>query len=331
MQNGDGWLMTTESMNSTTFQVRVAKKQNEALDICSYELRALNGGEMPPFSAGAHIDVHIKPGLIRQYSLCNSPTERDRYLICVLRDPATRGGSQAMHEEIEENKIITIGPPRNLFQLIPGSHPSLLLAGGIGITPLLAMAWHLHEQGADFNLHYFTRSAERTAFMNAIEYSPLKGHISIWLDNSNEAKPTISDLLKQASPLSHVYTCGPAGFLQHVLDSAKKLDWDSEKTHYEAFVTEMPKDGVEFDVKIRSSGLSVQVQSNETVIAALSKHGINIPVSCEQGICGTCLTRVLDGKPDHKDQFLTDEEHARNDQFTPCCSRSLTSFLLLDI
>ena len=328
--------MTTESATGRTLQVRVVKKRHETLDICSFELQALDGAPLPAFSAGAHVDVHVKPGLIRQYSLCNNPQEKDRYLICVLRDPNTRGGSQAMHDAISEGQVIAISEPRNLFHLIPGPHATLLLAGGIGITPLLAMAWHLFRQKADFHLHYFTRSPERTAFLDMIGNAPIKQHISFWFDSAPAGeRPAIPALLSAASRESHIYTCGPAGFLKHVLSTTEAQGWPADRVHHEAFSAQPLKadaqSGAQFAVQIRSSGQTVQVLPGETIVAALAKHGVDIPVSCEQGICGTCLTGVLDGKPDHRDQYLTDEEHARCDRLTPCCSRSLSPLLVLDL
>lgn len=323
---------TSPATPDGTLQVRVVSKRMEALDICSFELHALDGAVLPPFSAGSHIDVHVKPGLIRQYSLCNSPQERHRYVIGVLRDPASRGGSVAMHADIVEGGVITIGTPRNLFRLVDGAHPSLLLAGGIGITPLLAMAWQLVEDDADFHLHYFTRTAERAAFFDAIAMSPLKQHVSLWCDDvAAPARPGIGTLLAALSADAHVYACGPTGFLQHVLDSGQAAAWPAQQLHYEAFSAAASVAGAAFTVQLRSSGLAVQVGPEETIVAALLKHGVEIPVSCEQGICGTCLTGVVEGRPDHQDQYLTDDEHARGDQLTPCCSRSLTPLLVLDL
>lgn len=164
-----------------TFQVRVAKKTAEAEGIASFELARLDGQPLPPFSAGSHIDVHVPGGTVRQYSLCNASHEQHRYRIAVLRDPASRGGSVGMHDRVNEGDVITISTPRNHFALHPAQH-TLLLAGGIGVTPLLCMADRLARTGAGFALHYCTRSAERTAFAGEITASPMAPHVHFHFD-----------------------------------------------------------------------------------------------------------------------------------------------------
>jgi vanillate O-demethylase ferredoxin subunit len=322
----------TTIMTDKLLNVRVVRKHLAAHDIVAFELQAHDLAALPAFEAGAHIDVHLPNGLVRQYSLCNDPRQRDRYQICVLRDAATRGGSAAMHDLVAAGDELTIGLPRNLFPLVPGTHPSLLLAGGIGVTPMLAMAWSLHAQGAPFQLHYFTRSAARTAFHEQIKGAPFAGAAALWFDDAAAAeRPSIPALLAQAAPGTHVYACGPTGFLEHVMKSCEQAAWPLGQLHYETFGAAPMPPGAAFDVQIRSSGLTVRVLESETVVEALAAHGVTIPVSCEQGICGTCLTGICAGRADHRDQYLTDEEHARGDRFTPCCSRALTPLLVLDL
>ena len=168
---------------ASTLQVRVARRHVEALDICSFELVAVNGAALPPFSAGAHIDVHLPNGLTRQYSLCNDPQETQRYLIGVLRDPRSRGGSLSLHEHVQEGDILNIGAPKNHFPLTAQAGHSLLLGGGIGITPMLAMAETLVREGADFALHYCTRSADRTAFTTRIAASAFASQVQFHFDD----------------------------------------------------------------------------------------------------------------------------------------------------
>jgi vanillate O-demethylase ferredoxin subunit len=318
-------------MTNSLLKVRVATKIDAAQDIVAFDLQAQDGSTLPPFNAGAHIDVHLPNGLIRQYSLCNDPREHERYRICVLRDPSTRGGSAAMHDLVHAGNELTIGLPRNLFALVEGDHDSLLLAGGIGVTPILAMAWQLHAQGARFQMHYFTRSRVRTAFHDDINAAPFSGSAALWFDDAVAERPSVPDLLRSASLGTHVYACGPAGFLDYVTRSALETGLAADHLHLEAFGAAPMAPGAAFDVHLRRSGETVRVDAEQTVVEALAAHGVVIPISCEQGICGTCLTQVCNGVPDHRDQYLTDEEHARNDQFTPCCSRSLTAVLELDI
>ncbi|MFC3106687.1 PDR/VanB family oxidoreductase [Undibacterium arcticum] len=318
-------------MTDSSFKVNVVRKQVAAQDIVAFDLQAPGGEDLPAFEAGSHIDVHLPNGMVRQYSLCNDPRDRGHYQICVLRDPANRGGSAAMHDLVDTGDELLIGQPRNLFALAPGSHDSLLLAGGIGVTPMLAMAWRLHAQGVPFQMHYFTRSRSRTAFHDEIKNAPFSASAALWFDDEDSARPSIPDLLAQAAPGTHVYACGPAGFLDHVARSFEQTGLPAAQLHIEAFSAAPMAAGAAFDVTLRSTGLTVHVGPAQTVVEALAAQGVTIPVSCEQGICGTCLTRVCEGRPEHRDQYLTDEEHAANDWFTPCCSRSLTPMLVLDL
>ena len=312
--------------------VKVVKKSAEALDINAYELVAAGAEDLPAFDAGSHIDVHLPNGLVRQYSLCSSPSQEGRYRIAVLRDPKTRGGSEAAHDMVNEGDTLRISAPRNLFKLAASASPSILLAGGIGVTPLLAMAYHLHSLGLPFELHYFARSRERVAFLAELLASEFADRLVLHLDDEVPARvQPLRELLAALPRDAHLYTCGPSGFLAHVLDTARALSWPDAQVHYESFAAPEPVSGDSFDVRIRSTGESVTVGLDETVVAAVARLGIEIPVSCEQGICGTCVTRVVEGTPDHHDQYLTDEERTANDQFTPCCSRSLSKLMVLDL
>ena len=319
-------------MSANGIAVKVARKVREALDINSYELVCVNGQALPAFEAGAHVDVHLPNGLVRQYSLCGMPHQKDRYRIAVLRDPKSRGGSEAVHDLVHEGDTLRISAPRNLFRLAAGAQASVLLAGGIGVTPLLAMAYHLHALGSTFELHYFARSRDRVAFLAELQNSGFAGSVVLHLDDEAVAgaRP-LRSLLETLRRDAHIYTCGPTGFLNHVLETASALDWPGGQVHYETFSPPQPIAGDSFEVRISSTGQSVVVAADETVVSAVARLGIEIPVSCEQGICGTCLTRVAEGVPDHHDQYLTNEEHERNDQFTPCCSRARSKVLVLDL
>jgi vanillate monooxygenase ferredoxin subunit len=324
-------------MNDTLFEVLVARKAMAALDIVELDLLPLNGSALPAFSAGAHIDVEVRPGLLRQYSLFNHPAETHRYQIGVLRDPHSRGGSIAVHEEIREGQRIRIGAPRNRFTLVPAQR-SLLIAGGIGITPLLCMAEQLSREGAAFEMHYCTRSPERTAFAGRIAASAFADHVTVHHDDG-PAEQRLD--LQLALPLphdeTHLYVCGPRGFIDWVCRTASEAGWAPAQIHFEHFAGQEPGGDEEsafdasFEVKLASSGQTILVPPGRSVTDALHAHGIDVPISCEQGVCGTCLTRVIAGEPDHRDRYLTDEERCRNDQFLPCCSRSRSALLVLDL
>lgn len=314
-------------------EVQVVSRKTEAQGICSYELARLDESPLPAFSAGSHIDVHLPDGLIRQYSLCNHPDERHRYLICVLKDPASRGGSQHLHEQINTGDRLHISEPRNLFPLVHEARRSLLFAGGIGITPILCMAERLAHSNADFELHYCARSSDRAAFVERIRQSGFADRLFVHFDEQPETLMNAAQVLANPQTDVHLYVCGPAGFMQHVLDSARTQGWAEDRLHREYFAAaaiDSSHDG-SFSVKVASSGQIIEIPADKTVVAVLESHGIDIPMSCEQGVCGTCLTNVLEGIPDHRDMFLTEEEQACNNQFTPCCSRSKSPLLVLDI
>ncbi len=320
-------------MSTGLLQVRVEHCQLEAEDIRSYELVSADGSPLPPFTAGAHIDVHVGAGLVRQYSLCNPPQERHRYVIGVLRDPSSRGGSRAMHDEVQAGATLQISAPKNHFPLADAGR-SLLLAGGIGVTPILAMAEALSARGAAFEMHYCARSPERTAFRERIVAAPFAQQVHFHYDGGDAAqKLDLPALLAQLDRKTHIYLCGPAGFIDHVKATAKAQLWPQEQLHLEYFGAAAQSTGGDqpFEVKLASSGKVYAIPADSTVLRVLTDAGVFIPASCEQGVCGTCLTRVLDGVPDHRDLYLDESEQAANDQFTPCCSRSKTGTLLLDL
>lgn len=311
--------------------VRVTSRKEEALDIVSLELRS-EVGSLPRFSAGAHIDLHIKPGLVRQYSICNHPSENDRYLLAILRDPNSRGGSRAIHDTIKQSDLVEISEPRNQFPLVPASKV-LLMAGGIGITPIICMAEWLWHTGVAFEMHYCTRSPNRTAFRERIATSAFGLCAAIHYDDGEAGqKVDLADVLRQPSNEKHLYICGPAGFIGNVAASAKSQGWSERNVHTEFFAA-APSSSADtaFNVKILSSDQVITIPCNEPVTTVLARHGIHIPVSCELGVCGSCLTRVSQGEPDHRDVVLTDEERAKNDRFTPCCSRAKSPMLVLDL
>ena len=316
-----------------TIAVKVVKKAREADEIFSFELASVDGKPLPPFSAGSHIDVHVGAGFVRQYSLCNDPSENHRYQIAVLRDPSSRGGSIAMHDTLQEGDVITISEPRNHFPLIPAKK-FLLFAGGIGITPILCMAERLGQTGADFEVHYCTRSPDRTAFKGRIGASSFANRVQFHFDSGlPDQKLNLEAVLSTITADTHVYVCGPTGFIDFLIGTAKVKGVPSDHVHFEYFGGMLldTSGDQEFEVKIASTGETYFIPADKSVVKVLEEHGVGIPVSCEQGVCGTCITRVLEGMPDHRDLYFTDEDKAKNDQFTPCCSRAKSRMLVLDL
>ena len=321
-------------MTSPTLSVRVTRKQIEAEDICTFELVAETGTALPDFSAGSHVDVHLPGGITRQYSLCNNPTENHRYLIGVLRDPASRGGSRAMHDAVQEGDCLRISAPKNHFPLAHEARRHLLLAGGIGITPILCMAERLANIGASFEMHYCTRSRERTAFHQRIVQSGFAATAHFHFDDGPAGqKLDIEQLLATPENAVHLYVCGPRGFMDAVLGTARARAWPEPQLHYEFFAADVgvADSDTNFEVQLASTGRVVTVPRDKSALQALAAAGIDLPFACEQGVCGTCMTRILEGVPEHRDSYLTPEEREANDQFTPCCSRARTPRLVLDL
>lgn len=317
----------------STIEVKVANRVCEADGICSYELVRTDGQALPPFEAGAHIDVHLAGNLIRQYSLCNAPGETHRYQIGVLRDVDSRGGSQAMHDHVDLGSVLQISAPKNHFPLVEAQR-TVLLAGGIGVTPILAMAESLAARGAAFEMHYCARSPEKAAFKERLATCGFAAQVQVHYDSGEaEQKLDLATLLAKPEAGTHVYVCGPQGFIEYVMNTAKAQGWPAAQLHVEYFsaaAVDTSGDG-SFEVKLASSGQTFTIPAGKTVIKILEEQGVVIPYSCEEGVCGTCLTRVIEGVPDHRDMYLTEEEQAANDQFTPCCSRAKTPVLVLDL
>jgi vanillate monooxygenase ferredoxin subunit len=321
-------------MTLGSLTVRVARKTTEALDICAFELVHPDGKPLPSFSAGSHVDVVLPGGLTRQYSLCNDPQDTHRYLIAVLKDLSGRGGSRAMHEMVMEGDLLNISLPKNHFALAHEAKRSVLLAGGIGVTPILCMAERLNISGEPFVMHYCTRSEARTAFLDRIRSASFASNVRFHFDDGEaKQKLDLASLLSNPEAGTHVYVCGPKGFMDAALTTARGAGWPESQLHYEFFgagpVSHAEDDA--FEVKLASSGKVVKVPQGVTIVQALAEIGVEVSVSCEQGVCGTCLTRVLEGVPDHRDMYLSPDEQAANDQFTPCCSRARSARLVLDL
>ncbi|HEX6363027.1 MAG TPA: ferredoxin reductase, partial [Albitalea sp.] len=254
-------------------RVRVAAKTVEAIDICSFELVEESGRPLPSFSAGSHIDVTVGDGLTRQYSLCNDPAESHRYQIAVLRDPATRGGSAGMHDRVQAGDVLVISAPKNHFPLAHEARKSLLIAGGIGVTPILCMAERLAVTGADFEMHYCTRSRERTAFHDRIRGSRFAARVQFHFDDGPPAQAfDVERRLATPEPGTHLYVCGPKGFMDFVLGTARSRGWPEAQVHYEFFAADVAPSASDdsFEVQLASSGRVVSVPRDKTVVQALA-------------------------------------------------------------
>ncbi|BDM22338.1 PDR/VanB family oxidoreductase [Pseudomonas sp. LRP2-20] len=319
-------------MNDQLLDVIVQAREVQGGNVVVLELAAVDGRALPQFAAGAHVDLHLAPNLVRQYSLCGDPAQADVYRLGVLKDNQSRGGSVAVHEQLQPGTPMRISAPRNLFPLAGNAQRSILLGGGIGITPMIAMAHALHAQGQPFELHYRGRSRSRCAFVDELLAAPFAASVfTHFSDEGPEQQLDLARVLGPGSPGVHLYTCGPTGFMDWVIEGARRQGFDEQHIHHEYFQAEVDTSGDSFEVVAARSGKTVQVQAGQTLTAALREVGVKVEVSCEQGVCGTCLCDVLEGEPDHRDHYLTDEEKQSNEQIVLCCSRARGKRLVLDI
>lgn len=315
-----------------TIRVRVASTLDAAARIRLYELVPVVG-DLPPFTAGAHVTVRLPSGTERQYSLCNDPAEANRYVIGVLRCDDGRGGSREMHAAVAAGVELLIGAPANNFPLAPEATASLLVAGGIGATPILAMARVLARAGHDFRLVYLSRSPVETAFLDDLAGPAFAGRVTVHHDEGRaDRQADLAALLGPAAPGRHLYCCGPAGLMAAVAGAA--ADWPAGHVHFEHFTNEIAAEQAgdrPFTVRLAGRGGSYVVPPGRTILEVLLEAGLDIDYSCGEGTCGTCITRLLAGVADHRDAVLTDAEKAAGDSITICCSRAKTPELVLDL
>lgn len=337
-------------MNESTHYPKYAKVLNvrqvthQAEGINSYEFVHPEGKELPPFEAGAHIDFYFRDGSVRQYSLCNDPQERHRYLIAVLCVQDGRGGSESLHKRVHVQRSVYVGEVRNNFPIHDEAEHHLLLAGGIGVTPMMAMLAELNRRDANFTLHYCTKSPMHTAFRPELAELVEKGKVIMHHDEGDPSKGLdIEALLAKPDPGTHLYYCGPPGFMRAVERASGH--WPEGTVHFEFFsAAKSPKAsltleerdaakdggiGIGFQIQIASSGATFFVPNDKSIVDVLKENEIEVEVSCQAGLCGTCKTRYLKGDVDHRDLILNQAEQA--EFFTPCCSRATSDLLVLDL
>lgn len=313
--------------------VTVGDKRQVADGVVAFTLRSPVGGPLPPMTPGDHIDVHLNSGLIRQYSLCNGPDEEGTYTIAVKREEPSRGGSQAMHDGLQIGDQLRISLPKNNFALDVSAQRSLLIAGGIGITPLISMARHLAARGGDFHLHFFCRSAAHAAFRTELDREfPGRWtlHAGLVPDGTRDV---FANLLSGDTDGTHVYTCGPRPLMAMIESIGASNGWPPAQLHFEYFKGAGPQasGGSPFELTLARSGRTVHVPADRSIVDVLRAMDVAIDTNCEQGVCGTCLCTVIEGTPEHRDQYLSLGEKAANMQMLPCVSRSRSASLVLDL
>ncbi|MCA8235378.1 PDR/VanB family oxidoreductase [Burkholderia cenocepacia] len=326
-------------MQANRHQVRIDALIDAAQDIRCFRVSRVDGQPFDTYEPGAHIDVTAPCGITRQYSLCGNPDERGSYLFAVKKEAQSRGGSRSLHDDVSVGAELSIGTPRNLFRLTDDASEHVLIAAGIGITPLLSMAYALHKRGARYRLHYFARSREHAAFVDALSAEPFASHVTFHYGVEPDALAAeLRRCVESIDPTAHVYTCGPGPFMDAVVAAAaRRIPEDA--IHLERFAAEpseavtaanaAPAEG--FEVRLQRSGQSVRVAPDTSIVDALARIGIEVDTSCGEGVCGTCMVPVLDGEPDHRDHCLSKAERASNTVICCCVSRARSAVLVLDL
>jgi ferredoxin-NADP reductase len=311
-------------------QLRLRSITYLAEGVNGYELVDPRGRDLPRFTAGAHIDLKVG-GFLRQYSLWNDPAERRRYCIAVLREERGRGGSRYLHDKVQVGDLVEASFPSNNFPLDPTAARHLLIAGGIGIAPIMAMVAELRRGHADFTVHYCTRSVAGTAFRSELAPLAAEGKLRFYYDGGDPVRGLdIAAVLRRRRSGTHIYCCGPAPLMAAAAEAAR--EWPPETVHCEYF-TGLPEpvaaEERAFRIKLTRSGGDYQVPAGQTIVDVLRRHGIAVRTSCELGYCGACLTRYVCGEPDHRDKML--QEGDRKRYLLICCSRAKTPVLELDL
>ena len=309
-------------------EVRLTAIRYLAQDIHLFELRRVDGATMPAAQPGAHIGLHLPNGMMRQYSLLASEEQPSTYLVGIKCDVQGRGGSRYVHEQLRVGSLLQIDPPRNNFPLEEHAPHTVLIAGGIGITPIYCMQQRLHSLGHSYELHYASRTRAEMAFATELSKLP-QARLHIDAEQGGRVID-VAAVVAQAPPHSHLYCCGPAPMLR-IFESVT-ASWPAAQVHVEYFTAkeEAALEGG-FTVKLARSGRELNVQPGRSLLQVLLDAGVDIPFSCEEGICGSCETRVLEGVPDHRDAILSEEERAAGKTMMVCCSGSKTACLVLDL
>ncbi len=319
-----------EAAMPARLEARIVQITLEADAIVSFTMRAANGGDLPAWTPGAHVDLCLPSGLVRQYSLCGDPADLSHYRIAVLRQEEGRGGSREVHEALRVGQMVGLVGPRNAFALAPAER-YLFVAGGIGITPILPMVRHAAARGAEWRLIYGGRSRQRMSFLDAL-HGLDRGRIDL-RPADEQAHIDVDGIVAAAHGGSEVYACGPRGLLDALEEKFAGAGLGGH-LHIERFGASappiLPGDGA-IRVFLARSGGHVDVPADCSILEAVRQAGHDLPSSCEQGFCGTCECRVLDGTPDHRDALLTEKERAAGTVMMPCVSRALTPTLTLDI
>ncbi|HEY4349631.1 MAG TPA: PDR/VanB family oxidoreductase [Paraburkholderia sp.] len=316
--------------SSEHIDVRLTQIRLEADNVASYELRPLLGGPaLPAFQAGAHIDLHLPENRVRSYSLVNDPHERHRYVIAVQRAADGRGGSAWMHRVPRVGERFTISAPKNDFPLCESARDSVFICGGIGVTPVVSMVRRLERIGASWRLHYAVREPSRAAYTDDLAQLDTDSRVEMYFQNEGR-RPDVRAIVERAPAGTHLYCCGPRGMVDDFIAACATRP--QQEVHFERFAAanDAASQGG-FEVVLHRDGRRIAVSPGKTILDSLLDHGVDVQYACSAGVCGTCRVGVVDGVPDHRDDFLSIEEKAGNRAVMVCCSGSLSPTLVLDL
>ncbi len=311
----------------TPVDMRLTAIRFAAQDTNLYEFRRPDGAALPSVEPGAHIDIHLPNSMMRQYSLVTADGDPSAYVVGIKRDRTSRGGSIFIHDQLRVGQVLKIGGPRNNFPLKEDAAHTVLIAGGIGITPIWCMAQRLQKLGRSYELHYACRDRSEAAFMEEMQrLTQARLHFDVEAGTFLDLKPIVAN----APAGSHFYCCGPLPMLEGYEAATKALA--PEQVHVEYFTAreEAATEGG-YVVELRRSGLEFAIPEGRTILQVLRDGGVDVPYSCEEGVCGACETAVVSGQPDHRDNILTETERKASKTMMICCSGSKSPRLVLDL
>lgn len=320
-------------MTEPLFPAKIVAIELAAEDVLSFTLRPLDSALPDRIDPGSHVDVHLPNGMMRSYSLSNGAQHRRGYRLTVARDANSRGGSTFMHDHLRVGQTLQISRPRNNFKLDETAVMSVFFAGGIGVTPFIPMLTRLNEVGKPWRLYYCTRNRDRAALADEITQLAAAGTGEfIAHHDDTDGLFDLTGTLASLSADVHVYCCGPTGMLDAFRGGAERAGFVADQVHYEYFSSDVDSatEGG-FVVVLNKSGAQIAVKPGQTILKALVEYGVNVPYSCEEGICGACETRVIEGTPDHRDLVLSDEEKRQSKTMMVCCSGAKSARLVLDL
>jgi phthalate 4,5-dioxygenase reductase subunit len=323
--------LQSPEVDTTMMALEVVHKAAIAEDVYLFELAFAGGQPLPGFTAGSHVTVVTPNGMTRRYSLCNAPGDLNRYSIAVKLDRQGLGGSKSMVEQVHAGDTLRVSQPQNYFAIDESAESHLLIAGGIGITPILSMARVLLARQANFRIVYATRSPEHTAFLDLFSTAPLKSRTLLHHDHGDRAQSLdLLPVLANPANQAHVYCCGPRPLMQAVREQTHH--WPAGSVHFEDFGTSVavePAQDGPFLVRLVRSAVTVEVPAGVSILQALRNQGISVPSSCESGTCGSCRTGLLAGVAEHRDYVLDEEDHDK--EIMICVSRAQSPLLELDL